>query len=167
MRVLTLDPSGNYGVKEGFGSTGWAIFENKELRNFGEISAEDFQMKEEYWAEVGILFKTADIIICEGYRLYAGARGKAQINSTLDTPQLLGYLRMSAWHQKKEFILQPPSDKAPVTDERLVRAEVFEKRGNKHYCMGRSTNLHQRDAIRHGIYYFRFGGGKDGGGKRI
>ena len=165
MKVLTLDPSGNF--DEGKGHTGWAIFENKELRDFGAVNADDYKTIELYFNAVFTLFADEDInlIICEGYRLYAGARGKAQINSSLETPQLIGYLRMKAWEGDIPFILQPPSDKAPVNDERLVKAGVFEKRGTKHYCLDRPTNLHMRDAIRHGVYYYRFGGGKNGGKK--
>lgn len=160
MRALTLDPSGNF--DEGKGSTGWAVFEDGQLETFGEVSAEDYNSIERYFQEVGRLIpdNKVDLVICEGYRLYGGARGKAQINSSLETPQLIGYLRMACWEDKIPFILQPPSDKKPVDDTRLVRAGVFEKKGNKHYCMGRSTNLHMRDAIRHGIYYYRFGKGK-------
>ena len=144
------------------------MFEDGELKDFGEVSAENYDCIEQYFKSVFDLFwlQDADTVICESYRLYGGARGKAQINSSLETPQLIGYLRMKAWeNMNRKFILQPPSDKAPVNDERLVKAGVFEKRGTRHYCLGRPTNLHMRDAIRHGVYYYRFGGGKNGGKK--
>jgi hypothetical protein len=162
VNILTFDPSGNFG-KEGFGITGWAYFEGGELKDFGEVKAEDWDNQETYWHQVSALIIQFQVtkVICEGYRLYSGARGKAQINSTLDTPQLIGYIRMICWHKGIECDIQAPADKKPVDDTRLVRAGVFEKKGNKHYCMDRSTNLHMRDAIRHGIYYYRFGKGKN------
>lgn len=166
MRVLTFDPSGNF--DEGKGSTGWAIFVDGKLHDFGEISAENFDTKEDYWASVGntILFNRIDMVICESYRLYAGARGKSQINSSLETPQLIGFLRMLCWAENIEYNEQAPADKTPVNDERLVRAGTFTKKGNKHYCMDRPTNLHMRDAIRHGIRYYKFGKGKNAHGEQ-
>lgn len=161
MKTLCFDPSGNHG-KEGYGHTGWAIFENDNLVEFGDIAAEDFKTQEEYFAkhEYLIIDKAPGVVVCESYRLYAGARGKAQINSTLDTPQLIGYLRMVCWAQNMQFSLQAPSDKTRVADPQLLKMGVLERKGNKHYCMGKPTNLHMRDAIRHGIYYLRYVKGK-------
>lgn len=161
-KTITFDPSGNFGEKEGYGTTGWAFFHDAEVMQFGDIKSDQYKTQEEYFLahEDLILSKKPDLIVCEGYRLYAGARGKAQINSTLDTPQLIGFLRMLAFKAKIPFVLQPPSDKVRVADPQLVKMGVFTRSGNKHYCMGQSTNLHMRDAIRHGIYYFRFGKGK-------
>jgi hypothetical protein len=70
---------------------------------------------------------------------------------------------MACWTSGIKFEMQNPSDKVRVADDQLVKLGFFEKRGSKYYCMGRLTNLHARDAIRHGIYYMRYGRGKDGG----
>lgn len=163
-RVLCFDPSGNYG-SEGMGTTGWAIFDNGELVDFGEIKASDWGDQETYWLQHGALITTAEAttIVCESYRLF-GHKSKQQHGSSLDTPQLIGYMRMVCWNWGKEFVMQDPSNKTPVADPILVRRGVFEQKGGKHYCMGKSTNLHMRDAIRHGIFYFRHGKGKGSNG---
>lgn len=166
MRIFTLDPSGNKG-QEGQGTTGWALFVNGELEKFGEIKASDFNTQEEYWAEhfAVIIESVPDLVICESYRLF-GHKAQSQSWSNLETPQLIGSIRMSCWYSKIHFEMQNPSDKVRVADDQLVKLGFFEKRGLKYYCQGRLTNLHQRDSIRHGIFYLRYGGGKNGGSQR-
>lgn len=159
MRILCFDPSGNF--TEGKGTTGWAIFEDGELKDFGEIKSSDFAFQEEYWAdhERLIFAISPDLILCESYHLF-GQKAKAQTGSAMETSQLIGYMKMVAWKCDIVWVFQHPDQKTPVNDERLVRAGVFMKKGNKHYCMDRPTNLHMRDAIRHGVYYYKLGKGK-------
>lgn len=166
-KVLCFDPSGNWG-KEGDGTTGWALFEDGELKDFGKIQAHEWFTQEDYWKAHAdlILDKTPNILVCESYNLQ-GNKALAQTGSSMDTPQLIGYLRMLCYHNAIHWVFQHPQDKQRVTDPILVRMGVFEKKGNKHYCIGRSTVIHERDAIRHGIYYFNWGKGKhDNGGKQ-
>lgn len=160
MRVLVFDPSGNF--KEGDGTTGWAFFNCDTLLDFGDIKSDNFACQELYWLRVGQLISEfqADVVVCESYRLFAH-KAKEQSWSQLETPQLIGYLRMICWHKGIAFIFQDPSDKTRVADPILVREGVFEKRGNNYYCNGKKTNLHMRDAIRHGIFYHRYRKGKE------
>lgn len=161
MKILTLDPSGNFSKNEGDGTTGWAVFEDGQLKDFGEVCASDHTKIEEYWHTIAALHvSSADVVVCESYRLFAG-KAMAQSNSLMETPQLIGFLRMWAWQRSIPFVLQDPKDKLRVADPILVRQGVFEKKGNKHYCLGRSTNLHMRDAIRHGVYFLKYGKVKD------
>jgi hypothetical protein len=162
MKLLCLDPAGNWG-KEGFGTTGWSLFEDGELLDFGDIKAENFGEQEAYWEAVADLLYGNEIVVCENYRLYGGARGKAQINSTLDTPQLIGHLRIVCWKENIQFVQQSPAFKVRVADPQLVKMGVLTKKGTKHYCLNRPTNLHQRDAIRHGLYFLRYGGIEEDG----
>ena len=166
MRILSLDPSGNF--HEGKGVSGWSIFSNGELEDFGDIDSKNFSSQEEYWAEHTALIVNAvpDIVLCESYRLF-GHKAKAQSWSALETPALIGYLRMFCWNSGIRFEMQNPSDKVRVADPQLVRLGVFEQKGTRYYCMGRLTNLHMRDSIRHGIFYHRYGGGKNGGKQGI
>ncbi len=161
MRILTLDPSGNFSKNEGDGTTGWAIFEQGQLKTFGDVQAVNYDKMEEYWEGVSDLITVdINIVVCESYRLFAG-KASAQSNSMMETPQLIGYLRMFCYKKHIPIVFQDPKDKARVSDPILVRQGVFEKKGNKHYCLGRSTNLHMRDAIRHGIYFLKYGKVKD------
>lgn len=160
MRLLVFDPSGNMG-REGEGTTGWALFEDGELKDFGAIKSEEFDVQEEYWAAHRLLVShmMPREVLMESYKLFAH-KANAQSWSTMDTPQLIGFLRMYCWDRKIAVHFQDPQDKQRVTDPILVRMGVFEKKGNKHYCMGRPTVIHMRDAIRHGIFYYRWGKGK-------
>lgn len=162
-RVLCFDPSGNWG-KEGDGTTGWAVFEDREIIKWGAIKAHEYFTQEEYWKahEDLIMEISPDTLVVESYNLQ-GNKALAQTGSSMDTPQLIGYLRMVAWLHNIKWVFQNPQDKQRVTDPILVRMGVLEKRGNKYYCNGKSTIIHQRDAIRHGIFYFNWGKGKQHG----
>ena len=154
-KVLSFDPSGNY--NEGSGTTGWAVFEDETLTEFGTISASDFSTLEGYWSahEQLIVMKQPNIVVCENFKLFSH-KAKAQSFSQMETPQLIGYLRMMCWKRHIKIHFQQPSDKLRVTDPILVKMGVFELKGNKHYCNGKPTNLHIRDAIRHGVFYNRY-----------
>ena len=157
MRILTLDPSGNFSKNEGDGTTGWAIFEGGKLKEFGDIESSNFARIEMYWQAISNLITVdINIVVCESYRLFAG-KASAQSNSMMETPQLIGYLRMHCYLRGVPIVFQDPKDKVRVSDPILVRQGVFELKGRKHYCLGRSTNLHMRDAIRHGIYFLKYG----------
>lgn len=153
---IWLDPSGNF--SEGKGTTGWATFVNGQVARFGEVKASDYASQEEYWYVVAriVTGANADLIGCESYRLF-GHKAQSQVQSAMETCQLIGYLRMVAYHRNIPFVMQDPSQKVRVNDENLTREGVFEKRGNNYYFEGKLTNLHMRDAIRHGIHYNRYG----------
>ena len=159
MRVLCLDPSGNY--KEGDGTTGWALFVDGKLIEFGRVEAKRYSSQEAYWAAVSEVISKffPDVVVCESYRLFEH-KAKQQSWSELETPQLIGYLRMYCWCRNIQFVFQDPNDKIRVADEQLVKMGVLEKKGNRYYCMGKQTVIHERDAIRHGIFYHRYGKGK-------
>lgn len=156
MKFLSFDPSGSHG-KSGDGTTGWAIFHHGELDSFGAIKAKDFKTQEEYFLAVSnfIVQEKPDFVVCETYRLFAH-KAKQQSWSEMDTPQLIGHIRMTCFAESVPIKFQDPSLKTRVTDEILVKQKVFSKEGTLYYCMGNRTNLHERDAIRHGIYFTRY-----------
>jgi RNase H-fold protein (predicted Holliday junction resolvase) len=155
MKVLSFDPSGNY--TEGKGTTGYAISLGDNLpHKLGDIKATDFNSKWSYWNEHENLIRQVepDVIVIESYRLF-GHKAKEQTGSSLETPQLIGYLEMVAWKLHTPVAFQDPSTKQRHADDVLVTLGVIEKKGNKFYYKGELTNLHQRDALRHGLYYRR------------
>lgn len=155
MKVLCFDPSGNY--NEGSGTTGWAVFENDVLTDFGTISASDYTTIEGYWSqhETLIVIQQPHIVVCESFKLFAH-KAKAQTWSEMETPQLIGFLRMMCWKRNIKLVFQSPNDKIRVADPILLKMGVLELKGNKHYCNGKPTNLHIRDAIRHGVYFHKY-----------
>lgn len=169
--ILVFDPSGNWSEKEGKGTTGWALLGGDgELVDFGDIKASDYDSIEEYWAaHCDLMYNKirsavyVHKIVCESYKLQP-AKAKQQSWSSLETPQLIGALRMYNYNEvtlRHEFVFQDPSIKARFSDEILVSSGIAEKRGKMYYINGKLTNDHMRDAIRHGLYYLRYGGKKD------
>lgn len=163
MLIICLDPSGNSSGKEGSGTTGIAFFRKEGLLTdglfgFDDVKASDFEKPEDYWYAIWMIIwhSGADVIVCESYRLF-GNKAAQQTGSSMETPQLIGFLRMICWMNGKEFVLQDPSTKIRHSDEVMVETGLAELIGGKHYVMGKPTNLHIRDAIRHGLYYLKYG----------
>lgn len=160
MSVLCFDPSGNFSKNEGSGTSGWALFDYGKLENFGEIKAEEYKSLEEYFIAHRQLIdmKAPKKIVIESFKLQPG-KAMQQSWSAMETPQLIGFIRMYAYVNLIDVVFQDPKDKIRVADPILEHMGILEKKGNKYICMGRSTNLHMRDAIRHGIFYHRYGKG--------
>lgn len=154
-KVLSFDPSGNF--SEGKGTTGWAVFKQKDLSHFGEIKASDYMLKQEYFsAHQDLIEETMpNVIVIESYKLF-GHKAKQQSGSSLETPQLIGFIEMVAFQHNIPVVFQDPSSKVRVADDILTRMGVFEKKGRSYYCQGHKTSLHERDSIRHGIFYIRY-----------
>lgn len=157
--VLCFDPSGNF--EEGNGTTGWALFVDGELKTFGDVAAKDYETIEKYWGAVTSTISDYDPneVVIEDYRLF-GHKAKQQSWSALETPQLIGWMRHYCWQNHIECIFQSPKDKVRVADPQLERLGIIQKRGTIYFCLDHKTNLHQRDAIRHGVFYHRYRKGK-------
>jgi hypothetical protein len=158
MKVLSFDPSGNHG-KEGMGTSGYAVSLDENLPfKLGDIHAGDYNPRQAYWfAHRELIEKLSpDVIVIESYRLF-GHKAKQQTGSSLETPQLIGYIEMVAWELGIPVVLQDPSTKSRHSDVILLKAGVIDKRGNKYFYRGEMTNLHQRDALRHVYYYNKYG----------
>lgn len=158
MNILALDISGNHASqKEGSGTTGVA----SRLRGkivLAEIAAEMYDCQELYWAAITDLASapTWDHVVIEGYKLYnhAGQSARTQTNSTLQTSQLLGALRLELWKVNKPYTIQYASDvKSRWADEILIR-KGFLQEGNK--FKGARTNNHRRDALRHLVHFITY-----------
>jgi hypothetical protein len=157
MKVLSFDPSGNY--NEGKGTTGYAVSNDGHLpHKLGDISSKDYASRQAYWAAHRDLIEQTfpDVLVIESYKLF-GHKAKQQTGSSLETPQLIGYMEMVAYDFNIPVVYQDPSTKSRHKDEILVSTGLVEKRGNKFFYKGEMTNLHMRDALRHNIYYLKYG----------
>lgn len=159
MKVLSLDPSGNY--NEGKGTTGYAKRLDGSVK-LGDIKATDYNSREAYWFAHRELFEKTfpDVLVIESYRLF-GHKAKEQSGSSLETPMLIGYLQMVAYEFNVPVVFQDPSRKSRFADDILVKLGIIEKKGNKYFFKGEMTNLHQRDALRHDLIYYKYGRDKD------
>lgn len=156
MKILALDPSGNF--NEGKGTTGWAEYYNNKLTAVGQIRALDYKSQEEYWkAHVHLLEATKpNVCVIENYRLFASAKD-AQVNSELETPQLIGVIKMYCSQHDIVTRMQPPQIKTRFNNKILLHKNIVSQDVQKrYYAVGIPISRHILDAIRHGEYYINF-----------
>lgn len=156
MKILAFDPSGNFA--EGKGTSGWCTSVDGQGHILGDINSQDYATREAYWAAHAKLIneKKPDYIVIESYKLF-GHKAKSQSGSSLETPQLIGYLQMIAYGLDIPVILQDPSTKSRHSDTVLTLTGTITKSGIQYYFNGEKTNMHKRDALRHNMYFFKYG----------
>lgn len=166
LTVISVDPSGNTG-SEGNGTTGIARFYDGVVVDFCHVKAEAYDTPEAYWAAVSdkvsgydTLCGRVDAVVCESYKLFAH-KAQQQSWSAMETPQLIGAIRVCLWQRGIPVYFQDPSSKVRVTDPILEHMGVIEKKGQFYHCQQHRTNIHERDAIRHGVFFHNFGKGKE------
>jgi hypothetical protein len=150
-RILAFDPSGNF--HEGKGTTGVAIAEGDQPISVGRIHAGDFKSAVEYWQ--------ADYFVFECYRLYnhKGMAASTQANSILETPQLIGILKLTSHALKIPTQIYFAKDvKTRWSDDVLVNKGLLVPQGDRLLFNGRPTVTHERDALRHLMHFIRYGG---------
>lgn len=160
MKVLALDVSGNF--NEGKGISGLCLMIDGKPKELYDIKARDFNCAEAYWqAHVNVIrdFKP-DIVVMEGYRLYnhAGKRASTQANSELETPQLIGAIKLWCYMHDIPVIIQYASEvKSRWNDDVLVNTGYIDQSGKRYFFKNKITNDHKRDALRHALHYGRYG----------
>jgi hypothetical protein len=164
MKLIAFDPSGNWG-KEGMGNTGICVMEDGVVKELTVLSAKDFSSEVEYWAAHVdyILREFPDYIVMEGYKLYnhKGTEAKMQANSELQTPQLIGVLKMVCYQEDIPYSVQFASDvKTRWQEPILVHLGHLEARKGFHYWNGKRTVTHQRDALKHALHFTKYKAGK-------
>lgn len=158
--VLALDPSGSY--KEGLGTTGWCLLDQKtnKVMKFGVIAAKDYSCQFQYWdAHVKLLDSLTgykpDVVI-EDYLLYSD-RSSSQINSRLETPQLIGIIKYETYMRGMFIYIQTAMQvKTRWTDEILEYKGYIHRSGNKYYMNGTPLVSHIKDSIRHAVHYMTY-----------
>lgn len=160
--ILSLDPSGSF--NEGKGHTGWVITNKKnEVYDFGTICATDYKTVKDYWAAHENLIKYFKknfrniIVVFEDYLLYAH-KTQDQINSRMETPQLLGILKYVLEREHIDYRIQTASEvKHRWTEEILTWKSLLIKKGSCYYIKSNGqlikTNRHIRDAYKHAVHF--------------
>lgn len=161
MTILAFDPSGNF--KEGKGTTGWA-FGGGQVGEVGEIKAKEFSCAEEYWQDhIHLILQLhPDEMVMEGYKLYnhAGQEANKQSNSELETPQLIGCIKLLCYQYDIPLKVQWASQAKGRWTDKVLKAKGILTSDNRLAYNGQKTNAHKRDAIRHWMHYYRYGRGK-------
>lgn len=164
MKILSFDPSGNFG-KEGMGTTGTCVLENGDPVFLGQITAKSYLSEEAYWF-THLDFINAiepDEIVIEGYKLYnhKGMKANTQANSELQTPQLIGAIKTYCYSKSIPLTVQFASDvKTRWSEKVLVAKGYLEEKNGRYRFMGSQTSTHKRDAMKHALHYWRYGRNK-------
>jgi hypothetical protein len=160
VKHIAFDPSGNWG-KEGMGTTGYCISTNGVPQVIGEIKASDYESEVSYWFAHKELIEgeLPDHVTIEGYKLYnhKGKEAKMQANSELQTPQLIGALKLVCREYDIPYNIQFASEvKTRWSEDVLVRLGILEQKGNRYYWNGELTNTHKRDSLKHSNHFWRY-----------
>lgn len=155
--VLALDPSGAY--KEGSGTTGWCLYdiEKQKIAKFGFIYAGNYSCQFQYWdAHIALIDSLAgyhpDVVI-EDYLLY-GDRAEAQVNSRLETPQLLGIIKYEVWKRGSFIYIQTAAQvKTRWNNNILLHKRLIEKDELSYSISGTKVSDHILDSVRHAVHY--------------
>lgn len=165
--TIGIDPSGSY--KEGNGTTGWCVLDNKTntVVQVGQLSAWSYSSCHEYWqAHIDLIhalikqYGKRTAVSIEDYILYKN-QAMAQVNSQLETPQLLGIIKQACYNDKVCYFIRPAvAVKTRWSDDILVHKGILVKL-SKHYIIPNldSTHMlcdHERDAIRHAVHFNTF-----------
>lgn len=164
--ILAFDPSGSY--NEGKGTTGWCVFDCQDNRvsTAGMLSAATYACFEEYVAAHVDLIKnfierykaTYIHVVIEDYLLYE-SKARTQINSHMETSQLIGVLKYCCWCNSIEYTMQPASEvKTRWTNDILCYKKFIRKDSRKFELpVGhKEVNKHMLDSIRHAVHYATF-----------
>jgi hypothetical protein len=159
LKLLAFDISGNF--KEGKGTTGICIMLNGEVWKLDTIKAKDYETVEKYWAahEDYIMREFPDHMVMEGYKLYnhKGMSAKTQANSDLETPQMLGFLKMVCYRLDIPYTIQYATEvKARWQESILVHLNILQQKGSKYYWNGQPTVTHTRDSLKHALHFSRY-----------
>lgn len=158
--ILAYDPSGNF--KEGKGITGWVLYDTKtdKVIKFGYISACMYPDQFSYWdAHITLLDSLTGYypeVVIEDYLLY-GSKAESQINSRMETPQLIGVIKYECYKRSIKVLVQTAqSVKTRWNDTILVKKGHLNKKGNKYMIGSITVSNHIRDALRHAVHRTTF-----------
>lgn len=162
--TMGIDPSGAF--HEGKGTTGWCILDNRTntLLRVGTTAAKDYPSDVEYWqAHLDNIdwmrkhYKNLAISI-EDYILYKN-HAMAQVNSQLETVQLLGIIKLHCYKNNIPVYIRPAvAVKKRWSDEILVHKGVIAKIGMRFMVPNSKQCIceHERDSIRHAMHFNTF-----------
>lgn len=160
MIIIAIDPSGSF--NEGKGHTGFAITDTRVdfIQTF-DAAAKDFPNRHEYWKWIisTVLAIKPDIVVIESFVVRSNG---FLIGKMPETPMLIGALVWELEKRNIKYTFQSPSQaKTRFKDAHLGRYlpdyEIKDTaRGRLYYLNGKLTNDHQRDAIKHLLYYKKY-----------
>ena len=135
----------------------------------GTLEAEDYSCQFKYWdAHIDLIDSLAGFkpdVVVEDYLLYSN-RAQNQINSRLETPQLLGIIKYEDYKRGIfTYIQTAQAVKTRWNDDILTRKGYLSHVGKSYRLKGYDKILptHIKDAIRHAVHYATYNTNYKGG----
>ena len=126
-------------------TTGWAVFRDYALIDFGQIATDDVEIATPNVAE-RIEYCSPHTVVLEDYRVYKW-KTEQHAGSELVTAQVIGCMKTICAMKYIPTVIQPAQvAKAFCKDSKLRQWNMYVK-----------GEQHARDAIRHGCYFLLFG----------
>ena len=169
--IIAIDPSGNF--EEGKGTTAivYGDAEGKQVKT-SVVDAREYKSQVQYWSIIKALLKgyisldSDCVVVIEDYLLYA-SKANQQINSKLETPQLIGILKDVCYSNNVPFVMQRAVDVKNRWKDEILEAEGFIHKvkdiksyehchGKSGYALAGQTDRltsHELDALRHYVHY--------------
>jgi|AntRauTorcE11897_2_1112592.scaffolds.fasta_scaffold01554_6 hypothetical protein len=154
MILLAIDPSGSF--NEGQGTSGWVVMRDDDILAVGQLRAQDYTTRQEYWASHKKLIEKVQPtdVVFEEFRLYK-TKAKSQINSEMETSKLLGYIEMICYEKEIVFDTQlARTAKHRWKDNILVHKDYINKTDSgRCFINNVQVSGHIVDALRHALHY--------------
>lgn len=167
--ILAIDPSGNF--TDGKGKTGIAIcYGDLNTVRTHTVAAKDYMSRKDYWNGVlDWIRKLARQQESSGRKLHVVVEKFVTRNNGFttgkmqETPMLIGCITQLCDELEVPIAFQTPSQaKKRYPDEILLtKLDQMSHVGSRWYLGTFQTNDHERDALRHMLYYINYGGAED------
>lgn len=162
MITIAIDPSGNF--VEGKGHTGIACMLNEDVHTLAtkSINAKSYDDRCTYWDDI---LSTIRTIHESGQKLqvviesYVMRMNGFTIGKMPETAMLIGVLVFYCEQHDIPYYLQQPSQaKSRFKDELLPKyfPDLELRETGKYYLHGKLTNDHERDAIKHLLFFKKY-----------
>lgn len=162
MKYIVIDPSGSF--SEGKGQTGVTIMLDDDWSSLEmfSVKAKDFSCRHLYWEAIANTFRKEKkedvIVIIESFIIRTTGFLMGQMPETI---QLIGMLRYYLEKLGYTYVFQAPTlAKSRFRDmalPRYVPGFTYDKDANRYYLNGNMTNDHMRDALKHLLYFKKYG----------
>lgn len=162
MLTIAIDPSGNY--EDGKGHTGIAFIEGNawDTVKTKSINAKDYDSRHAYWSavkkviqDVGLEGVKAQVVI----EAYVTRMNGFTIGKMPETAMLIGVLVYFCEMYNIPYYLQNASQAKARFKDNLLPDYVPGLEVNdsgRYYLKGKLTNDHERDALKHLVYFKRY-----------
>lgn len=162
MITLAIDPSGNF--SDGKGHTGIAGIKDSDWNSVftKSINASDYNSRFEYWNAIKKVIHDYAIervpvqVIIESYVVRSNGFTTGKMP---ETAMLIGVLIYTCELNNIPYYMQSPSQaKVRFKDELLPDyiPNLTVNKANRYYLGTKLTNDHERDALRHLLYFKRY-----------